>query len=140
MSLFHGFGVCAGIVMAFLFAGCRTSQRAAVSAHTLSVKTPVASVAKRHQTTLDEPESSLDLASYEDDEAPSEETAVESDDPFANVAQLQLDLLVSVVTARNPSLQAANAAWSAAAERYPQAIAFDDPMMQTMFAPATFSS
>jgi hypothetical protein len=140
MSLFHGFGVCAGIAMAILVAGCRTPQRAAVSAHTLSVKAPVVSFSKRHLSTPEEDESSLDQASYEDDEAPSEDAAGELDDPFAEAAELQLELLVSAVTSRNPSLQAANAAWSAAAERYPQAVAFDDPMMQTMFAPATFSS
>ena len=42
--------------------------------------------------------------------------------------------------ARNPSIQAAQAAWSAAAERYPQAVALDDPMLQSMFAPASFAS
>jgi len=44
------------------------------------------------------------------------------------------------VQRRNPTLQAAFAAWSAAAERYPQAIAFDDPMFQSMYAPRSFAS
>ena len=140
MSLFRGFGVCAGIATAVLFAGCRTPQRAHVSTRTSKFVAPLSSTEGRRRTTDDTSESSLRTVSHEVDESPSEAIVTESDDPFAEVAQLQLDLLVSVVTARNPSLQAANAAWSAAAERYPQAIAFDDPMMQTMFAPATFSS
>jgi outer membrane protein TolC len=62
-----------------------------------------------------------------------------ADDPFAGAATLSLPHLVSEVQQRNPSLQAALAAWSAAAERYPQAVAFDDPMLQSMFAPASFA-
>lgn len=52
---------------------------------------------------------------------------------------LQLDRLIAEVLEKNPSLQAAIAAWSAAVERYPQAISLDDPMFQSMFAPATFT-
>lgn len=141
MSLFHGFGVCAGLATAILFAGCRTSQRAVISAWTPKFVAPKSSINERSHETDDESESGLQTVSYEDDEPSSEEIVpAESEDPFAHVGHLQLELLVSVVTARNPSLQAATAAWNAAAERYPQAVAFDDPMMQTMFAPATFSS
>jgi outer membrane protein TolC len=62
------------------------------------------------------------------------------DDLFAGHSELTLPALVSEVQQRNPSLQAALAAWGAAAEKPPQAEALDDPMLQTMAAPGTFAS
>lgn len=56
-------------------------------------------------------------------------------DPFNGLTELPLDRLVAEVEARNPSLQAASAAWRAAAERYPQAISLDDPMFTVMMTP-----
>lgn len=53
-------------------------------------------------------------------------------DPFANQAELSVGQLAAEVQARNPSLQAASAAWRAAAERYPQAVSLDDPMFKYM--------
>jgi outer membrane protein TolC len=44
--------------------------------------------------------------------------------------------LVAEVQARNPSLQAASAAWRAAAERYPQVVSLDDPMFNYMISPS----
>ncbi|MCX7425238.1 MAG: TolC family protein [Planctomycetia bacterium] len=46
-----------------------------------------------------------------------------------------MEQLVAEVQARNPSLQAASAAWRAAAERYPQAVSLDDPMFTSMIGP-----
>ena len=63
----------------------------------------------------------------------------DQDDPFSGRDELPLEDLVAAVKARNPSLQAAQAAWNAAANKYPQAIALDDPMFQSMFAPASWS-
>lgn len=62
------------------------------------------------------------------------------DSSLANASELSVEALVSEVEARNPSLQGMVAAWQAAAQRYPQAIALDDPMFQTMVAPASFGS
>lgn len=56
-------------------------------------------------------------------------------DPFAGRAELSLDILVIEVQSRNPSLQAASAAWRAAVERYPQAVSLDDPMFGYMISP-----
>ena len=56
-------------------------------------------------------------------------------DPFHGQAELSVEQLVAVVQARNPSLQAASAAWRAAAERYPQVVSFDDPMFTGMVGP-----
>ena len=49
-------------------------------------------------------------------------------DPFVGQTELSAEQLVAEVLARNPSLQAMNAAWRAAAERCPQVISLDDPM------------
>ena len=56
-------------------------------------------------------------------------------DPFSGQAELSVEQLVAEVQARNPSLQAASAAWRAAAERYPQVVSFDDPMFTGMIGP-----
>jgi len=56
-------------------------------------------------------------------------------DPFLSAPELSVDQLVSAVLARNPSLQAAIAAWQAAADRYPQAVSLDDPMFTYLIAP-----
>lgn len=61
------------------------------------------------------------------------------DNLFARQNELTVGDYVGEVRRRNPSLQAAMAAWNAAAERYPQEVAFDDPMFQSMFAPASLS-
>ncbi len=47
---------------------------------------------------------------------------------------LSLDQLLADVEARNPSLQAAVAAWNAAAQRYPQMVSLDDPMFTYMIS------
>ncbi|MBN8625571.1 MAG: TolC family protein [Planctomycetes bacterium] len=61
--------------------------------------------------------------------------------PLDAVAEsLDLATYVGEVLRRNRSLQAMIAAWRAAAEKYPQAIALDDPMFTSMTAPASWSS
>lgn len=54
--------------------------------------------------------------------------------------KLTLEQLVAEVEARNPSLQAMVAAWQAAAQKYPQAVALDDPMFMAMLAPAALGA
>lgn len=56
-------------------------------------------------------------------------------DPFDNQAELSVEQLVAEVQSRNPSLQAASAAWRSATERYPQVVALDDPMFVSMIGP-----
>jgi outer membrane protein TolC len=52
-------------------------------------------------------------------------------------AELGMEQLVAEVQARNPSLQAASAAWRAAANRYPQAVSLDDPMFTYLISPTS---
>jgi outer membrane protein, heavy metal efflux system len=63
-----------------------------------------------------------------------------SADPFLAGPELSLDALLTAVEQRNPSLEGMVAAWQAAAQRYPQAIALDDPMLQLTLAPASIGS
>jgi outer membrane protein TolC len=51
-----------------------------------------------------------------------------------------LEVLIADVVERHPSVAAAAAAWRAAAERYPQAVSLDDPMLDLMVAPASLGS
>jgi outer membrane protein TolC len=51
---------------------------------------------------------------------------------------LDEDRLVDQVLARNPSIESMTAAWQAAAARYPQAIALDDPMFDGAIGPDSF--
>lgn len=55
-------------------------------------------------------------------------------------AQLLLPVLIEQVLARNRTVEAMDAAWRAARERYPQAIALDDPVFASMLAPASLNS
>lgn len=73
------------------------------------------------------------------EESPDRTLATDADDPFVGRDELPLDELVAAVKARNPSLQAALATWNAAANKYPQAVALDDPMFQSMYAPRSYS-
>lgn len=63
-----------------------------------------------------------------------------ADDPFAGQQELQLPQLLGEVVGRNRTIQAARSAWLAAAERYPQARALDDPVLMSMLAPASLNS
>jgi cobalt-zinc-cadmium efflux system outer membrane protein len=51
---------------------------------------------------------------------------------------LDVDWLVAEVLSRNPDVRSASAAWRAAALRYPQEIALDDPMFGTMLGPGSW--
>lgn len=59
-------------------------------------------------------------------------------DPFSGPQELDPDRLVAEVLERNPSLEAMVFAWRAAAEKYPQAISLEDPMLSLAIGPGTF--
>lgn len=54
--------------------------------------------------------------------------------------ELRLQDFVADVVAKYPSIEAMMAAYQAAAQRYPQAIALDDPMLMAMTAPESLNS
>jgi outer membrane protein TolC len=53
---------------------------------------------------------------------------------------LTADQLVRLVLARNPSLAQMIASWQAASARYPQVTSLEDPMLETVVAPASIGS
>ncbi len=105
-----------------ILAGCRSAPALSHSAPKPQV--PAAS-------------SEIRQASYEDEAAA--DAPRDADDPFVGLTVLSVEAVVSAVQSRNPSIQAASAAWSAAAQKYPQAVALDDPTFQSMLAPRSLS-
>lgn len=61
-------------------------------------------------------------------------------DPASPPGELDVDWLVAEVLARNPDVQSAAAAWRAAALRYPQEVALDDPMFGTLLGPGSWGN
>ena len=159
MFLCHHAGLCALFLIVIGSSGCQTpaSRHPAVRSQTgtpgwASVRTgaeaPVTTVAVANPDgkvrlcaeSADENGSVTTIAHEAQAIEPVAETAAGvSDDPFAGQPVLSLALLDAEVLARNQSLQAALAAAHAAAERCPQVTALDDPMFQSMYAPATFA-
>lgn len=140
MSLSRSVQLCAALVVAV---SCRSIQ-----AQTLATRSPIESSSQIGSlfslpTTLDDasvtPASSEDLAAFQE-EIPIAAEACESSSLFGGDAKLSLPRLVAEVQSRNPTVQAMVAAWRAAAQRYPQAVALDDPMFMGMMAPASFDS
>lgn len=61
-------------------------------------------------------------------------------DPFAPYDELPLPVLIDGVLARNQSLAAMRAAWQAAAQRYPQVVSLEDPMLSGSLGPQSLGS
>lgn len=132
---------------AALLTGCSTPARQAP----LAVRAPSPAVPRIEETSTGSlavtkpsvamPESSsVRLASHDDSQSAAGENSDAGAELFGGQVELSLPHLIEKVEARNPTVQAALAAWGAAAEKAPQAAALDDPMLQTMAAPGTFAS
>ena len=132
-----------GIALAILSAGCRTSHVAVITprneANRRGTLNERSAYVSESDGDADDP-SHVRPASFSLLEDDSPRPTNDIDDLFAGRDELPLDELVAAVNDRNPSLQAAMAAWNAAANKYPQAIALDDPMFQSMYAPATWNA
>ena len=63
---------------------------------------------------------------------------IDADDFLTAQRELDPEQLVAEVLRRNPSLQAMVAAWQAAAQRYPQVVSLEDPMLSLAMGPGTF--
>ncbi|TXT22354.1 MAG: cation efflux system protein CusC [Planctomycetota bacterium] len=128
------------ILLTFASAGCRTSNVVVTTPHdepngrTASITRMTSNHRSVHHAEHDG-----DVMPVSFEETSEQILASDADDPFAGRDELALDELVAAVMARNPSLQAALAAWNAAANKYPQAVALDDPMFQSMYAPRSYS-
>ncbi|MSR56083.1 MAG: TolC family protein [Planctomycetaceae bacterium] len=153
MSLFRTARACAlpAVAVLLLFAGCTSASRPTASLSTAAASPPAGkSSAAERRAVVAAPNSQgrspspITTVDYEEPvPVPAADRLLfplDADDPFAGQSELALEQLVGEVHRRNPTLQAALAAWGAAAERYPQAIALDDPMLQSMLAPGSFPS
>ena len=126
MSAFRRLWVCAILGIAASLSGCRTpSQMAATSVHSNALAKSI-SVINRHDIPRDEDELAIQPVSHQASDVTISEDHPDVDELFSQ-SELQLDSLIAAVHARNPSVQAAQAAWCAAAERYPQVVALEDP-------------
>ena len=66
--------------------------------------------------------------------------APDSSIPDSSPGELNADVLVAEVLAVNPDVRSASAAWRAAARRYPQEVALDDPMFGYLLGPGSWGS
>jgi len=133
-------------------AGCRSAGTAAALPRQPSAASSLASDSSVAEATSEfgedeiplrdqpsgESTDSIQVVSLQD--STGEATHNEAGPRFAGDGELELDWLVGEVLRRNPTRQAAIAAWQAAAQRYPQAVALDDPMLQTMIGPRGLAS
>jgi outer membrane protein, heavy metal efflux system len=106
------------------------------------VKTPVSAAPSEYEASFDAAPAGSTVAtvSHEDPAVENGKSTAAADDLFFGGAELSLDALLAAVEDRNPTLEGLTAAWQAAAQRCPQAVALDDPMLQTAFAPASIGS
>ncbi|MFO1094054.1 MAG: TolC family protein [Planctomycetaceae bacterium] len=136
------------LLLLFQAVGCRAAHTVATTERPTS-KAVVPSEAVSEETAPPAPEddevaesetaSRIQMTSLVDSTTESERSEV-IDAPLIDQDELQLDWLVAEVLRRNPNRQAAIAAWQAAAQRYPQAVALDDPLLQTMISPSGLAS
>jgi outer membrane protein TolC len=161
MPLLPRAGICASLVLlcSILLPGCRTArpqnasmpQAAVIPSRTANLASggsqAVAGPPLPRPAAAGSPAATMQVAHSQPAQSPErlpepEEIVVPaaSDGMFANDGELSLPKLLDLVQARNASLDAMANAWRAAAQRYPQAIALDDPMLMTMMAPASFAS
>lgn len=124
------------VVLTLVSAGCRTPNVGHIS-NVPAQETTTSQLAAKANREHVENVSHVTPASF--DETSDEILTNDADDPFAGRDELSLSDLVAAVQARNPSLQSAYAAWNAAANKYPQVVALDDPMFQSMYAPRSYS-
>lgn len=138
MLSFRGLAYCAALTIVFYGGGCRSvSQTTAGRTPSTRADHVRPSSVSHDQTNEDNP---LEVTPVSHSECDEQRDFDCLDDPFVGTTELSLNQFILAVQARNPSLQAAQAAWAAAIERYPQVVALDDPMFQSMFAPESFAS
>jgi len=140
MRLLHGIAIFVALTPAFLVTGC-VSQRRTVPSQLRTTK-PVYNPELPRETNNDSTMAMSPIQIVSSSEVSRAALEIDESDENQHVdgEVLSLDLLIAEVQFRNPSIQAAQAAWAAAIERYPQAVALDDPMFQSMFAPASFAA
>jgi outer membrane protein, heavy metal efflux system len=129
VALVRGRATKAAIVSFGLFAGCATTSQSDVPVDR-SPPHPLVSAAKPVPIPPIQP-------AVHFEKAQDRETARL---PFEGAAELTEAELIEAVIRPNPTLDQMNAAWRAAAARYPQVSSLDDPMLGTYVAPGSVGS
>jgi outer membrane protein, heavy metal efflux system len=142
MALVPRAGYCARIAIPLLLtAGCGLARPTAAP-QPASERASVASSNPAPDPPIPHPRQSQDGVQQVSHRLPIAESPepVADDGLFTNQAELSLPQLTDLVLARNASLQAMTFAWRSATERFPQAIALDDPMFMGMIAPGSVNA
>ncbi|HTM55253.1 MAG TPA: TolC family protein [Pirellulales bacterium] len=138
MALFFRAGFCARFAaVTLLIAGCSSAKTRTPQRSVIEASRPQAVPVEASSASAEPPPAAVQTARrlpVVQSTSPIEPVA------FLSEAELSLPELVREVEARNPSVQAMVYAWQAMAQRYPQAVALDDPMFMAMAAPASFVS
>jgi outer membrane protein TolC len=132
------------VAAALLLAGCRTAPKSTAGAS----PSQASSTANAPSTPAPATQASCPL---HDEPLRNQVSSVSFQQPLPNAGdaqpefidtaeELRLQEFVAEVVSRYPSIQAMSAGWQAAAQRYPQAVALDDPMFMMMTAPASLNS
>lgn len=132
------FGSCSLVLCALVAQGCSALSAARFVAPSVSSISTLPSNDPEHRIAGSGISQAAAWSSVDPEEdAPAPSKASES---ISSTGELDVDQLVQVVLARNPSLAQMVAAWQAASARYPQVTSLDDPMFGTWFAPGSAGS
>jgi cobalt-zinc-cadmium efflux system outer membrane protein len=144
----HCRSIALAIALGAAILGCRTSPKYRFAATTPGAAAVDSDQASRATAGVSSPLiTPVAWQSSSDETIPAPAAANEQQAPhppsegtqLANApAELDVNWLVAEVLARNPDIRSAVAAWRAAAQRYPQEIALDDPMFGYMLGPGSW--
>ena len=140
VSLFQRLAIIPAFVLCYMLGGCSTPPKSFLHEKKIAktVAYPQTTPSLAPVTSPSEP--STQLVSWQKKDSDSETTPSNETVDLTVGQVLDVDTLIASVHARNPSLQAAHAAWHEALQRYPQEISLQDPVLQSMIAPATLPS
>src|SRR5262249_49112025 len=129
MILRHGYRYAAPLVLLIFLAGCAVPSN--------QLKPPPAATENRAMQSLPSQPAIVQVG-YQRPTTPPPPVPPSFPPPLSPhpSAELPLDRLLPDGEARTPSLQAAVAAWNAAAQLYPQQASLDDRMLEYMISPA----
>ena len=125
-----------------LASGCRSTAppHAVVKPPTVSVSQQESAGKSRPPATRDRSEPAVRPVAFQEPLPEAETIPAPTEWNIESANELRLQAFVAEVVARHPSVQAMVAAWQAAAQRYPQVVALDDPMFMVMTAPGSLNS
>jgi outer membrane protein TolC len=107
-----------------------------VASSASSVGDPLQEIVALPSTDVGEAVNSVSFVDAEMEEIPT--PSIVENDP--QLPTLDVEYVVAQVLAVNPDVRSASAAWRAAARRYPQEVALDDPMFGYLLGPASWGS